>query len=72
LSEALEASARLYDDAAAELELAAQHCRTAARHFRSREVPRGAAHVWAAHGHLLEAQACLHEQARRHAEKSVP
>ncbi len=43
LTEALEATARLYDDVAHELDLAAQHSRTAATHFRNKEIPRGAA-----------------------------
>jgi hypothetical protein len=72
LSDALEATAQIYDETAAELELAAQHCRTAAGHFRDREIPRGAAHAWAAQGHLLGAQERLHEQAREFAKKSVP
>lgn len=66
----LEATAQLYDDAASELELAVAHCRTAAGHFRGGEVPRGAAHAWAARGHLLEAEARLDDQARRHAQRS--
>jgi hypothetical protein len=72
LSDALEAAAQLYDDTASELELAAEHCRTAAGHFRDKEVPRGAAHAWAAQGHILEAQERLQQQAREHAKKSVP
>jgi hypothetical protein len=68
----LETTAQLYDETAAELDLAAQHCRTAAGHFRNKEVPRGAAHAWAAQGHVLEAQERLHEQAREHSRKSVP
>jgi hypothetical protein len=72
LSEALESAAQLYDEAAAELELAVQHCRTAAGHFRNKEVPRGAAHAWAAYGHLLETQERLRRQAREHAQKSIP
>jgi hypothetical protein len=72
LSDALESSAKLYDVAAAELELAAQHCRTAASHLRAGEVPRGAAHAWAARGHLLEADDRLGSQAREHAARSVP
>ncbi|MGZ8794572.1 MAG: hypothetical protein ACXW0F_08020 [Gaiellaceae bacterium] len=40
MSEALESAARLCEEVAAELDLAAQHCRTAARHFRDGEVPR--------------------------------
>jgi hypothetical protein len=72
LSDAREASARLYDKAAAELDLAAQHCRTAAAHLRNGEVPRGAAHAWAARGHMLEADDRLGAQAREHAARSVP
>ena len=72
MSEALEAAARLYDEAAHELEIAAQHCRTAAQHFRDQLVPRGAAHVWAAQGHIREAQERLDEQSREHARRAVP
>ena len=68
----LEAGARLFDGAAEELEQAASHCRTAASHLRAREVPRGAAHAWAAHGHVRAADALLEEQARMHARKSNP
>ena len=68
----LEDAARLYDAAAGELEQAAKHCRTAARHFREQEVPRGAAHAWAAYGHIRAAEESLDEQARTHASKSVP
>jgi 1-aminocyclopropane-1-carboxylate deaminase/D-cysteine desulfhydrase-like pyridoxal-dependent ACC family enzyme len=68
----MEAAARLYDAAAEELEQAAEHCRTAARHFREREVPRGAAHAWAALGHIRGAEESLDAQARTHAAKSNP
>jgi hypothetical protein len=68
----LEATARLYDAAASELEQAMAHCRTAARHFRSSEIPRGAAHAWAARGHVLAAGEALDAQAREHAERSRP
>ena len=71
-NEDLERAASLFESAAGELELAARHCRTAARHMREREVPRGAAHAWAAHGHVLGAAALLEEQARMHADKSNP
>jgi hypothetical protein len=69
-SDDLEAAARLFDGAAEELEQAALHCQTAAAHLRSGEVPRGAAHAWAAHGHARAADALLDEQARMHARKS--
>ena len=68
----LEEAAKLYDEVAGELDLAAQHCRVASTHFRNKEVPRGAAHAWAVYGHLLEAQDRLHEQARAHAERAIP
>lgn len=71
-NEDLETAARLFDDAADELEQAVAHCRTAAAHFRAQEVPRGAAHAWAAWGHLDLAAERLHEQARMHAGKSNP
>jgi hypothetical protein len=70
MSEALEATARLYDEAAGQLERAARHCEISAKHFRDGEVPRGTAHAWAARGHLLEAEALLDEQAREHAGRS--
>jgi hypothetical protein len=72
MSEALEATAKLYDEAARELDRAARHCEVAAQHFRDNLVPRGAAHAWAARGHMLEAEALLDEQAREHARRSVP
>lgn len=70
VAQRLEAAAQLYDDAATELERAVAHCRTAAGHFRSGEIPRGAAHGLAARGHLLEAEERLDEQARAHAQRS--
>ena len=72
VSENLDAAAGLYDAAAQELEQAAKHCRTAACHFRDEEVPRGAAHAWAALGHIRAAEESLDAQARAHARKSVP
>jgi hypothetical protein len=72
MNEQLEATARLYDEAAKELEQAARHCEVAAKHFRGGEVPRGAAHAWAARGHVLEAELRLDEQAREHSRQSRP
>jgi len=71
-SENMEAAAELYDAAAAELDEAAARCRTAARHFREQEVPRGAAHAWAALGHIRAAEESLDAQARTHAARSNP
>ena len=70
--ERLEHAAALHEAAADDLEQAARHCRTAAAHFRGREVPRAAAHAWAALGHLRAAEASLDEQARDHARASNP
>jgi hypothetical protein len=61
-----EAAARLFEEAAAELDRASAHCRRAAGHFRGGEVPRAAAHAWAALGHLREAAQGLEAQARAH------
>jgi hypothetical protein len=72
VEERLESAARLCEQAAEELDRAAAHCRTAARHFRDREIPRAAAHAWAAHGHVLAAADSLDAQARTHAERSNP
>jgi tetratricopeptide (TPR) repeat protein len=72
MSEALETTAKLYDEAARELDQAAKHCEVAAQHFRDNLVPRGTAHAWAARGHMLEAEERLDEQAREHARRSVP
>jgi len=65
-------AAELYDAAAEELDQAAKHCRTAARHFRDREIPHGAAHAWAAFGHIRAAEESLDSQAKTHARKSNP
>jgi hypothetical protein len=72
VNERHEASASLYEGAAAELDLAAAHCRTAASHFRDGEIPRAAAHAWAARGHTLVAADSLDEQAREHARRATP
>jgi hypothetical protein len=70
--ERLNRSVALYEAAAEELEQAAKHCRTSAKHFGAREVPRAAAHAWAALGHIRAAEASLDEQARMHASASTP
>jgi hypothetical protein len=71
-AERLEAAARLYDEAADELERGAAHARRAAEHFRAGEVPRGAAHAWAARGHVLAAGRSLDAQAEEHRLRSQP
>ena len=68
--EDLERAARMYEEAAAELERAVGHCRVAADRFRNREQPSGTAHAWAARGHLLSAQELLDAQAREHRTRS--
>jgi hypothetical protein len=72
MERSLDTAASLYEAAAEELEQAAAHCRTAAGHFRDHEIPRAAAHAWAARGHTLAAAASLDEQAREHARRSTP
>jgi TPR repeat protein len=66
MSDHLEEAAKLYEEAAAELDRAAAHARVAAQHFRDREIPRGAAHAWATRGHILAAGKALDEQALEH------
>jgi hypothetical protein len=72
VNERHEAAASLYEGAAAELDQAAAHCRTAASHFRDREIPRAAAHAWAARGRILVAADSLDAQAREHARRATP
>jgi len=66
----LEEAARLCEEAASELDRAAGHCRVSAEHFRNDLVPRGAAHAWAAFGHVREALDRLERQARDHAKRA--
>lgn len=56
--------------AAQELEVAAAHLRTAAKHLTDREIPRNAAHVLATRGHLVTALRVLDELAVTHASRS--
>jgi hypothetical protein len=72
VSDALDAVAAAYDEIAAQLEQALAHVRVAAQHYRDGVVPRGTAHAWSAHGHLLDATDRLAAQARDHARHSVP
>jgi hypothetical protein len=70
--DAISSQIRLLEEAADQLETAAQHCRVAAGHFRDSEIPRAGAHAWAAQGHLLEAEERLQASARLHATRAVP
>jgi hypothetical protein len=72
VNDPLEAIAVAYDEVGAELEQALAHVRVAAQHYRDGVVPRGAAHAWSAHGHLLEAVERLGARARYHARNFVP
>ena len=56
----------------AEAEKLAEHARIAAIHFRNGEVPRGAAHVLAAQGHLLALRTTLDAVVGEHAARSQP
>ncbi len=64
--------ARLLEEAATALDRSSAHCRTAARHFREREVPRGCAHALAAEGDLAIAREQLTAVARAHASHAAP
>jgi hypothetical protein len=68
----LEVAAERCEFVAQELERAALHLRTSAKHFREREVPRACAHLFAAQGHMLETQTVVNERAVVHAAKSNP
>ena len=61
-----------YDSAADELERAAAHLRTAAGHLRDRAVPRGCAHGWSAHGHIVTARQQMDDNAVVHASRTQP
>ncbi|MEK7465996.1 MAG: hypothetical protein AAB074_01160 [Planctomycetota bacterium] len=67
----LKAAARL-DDIARELEAAALHAHTAAGHFRKGNVPRAAAHAFAAIGHSAGASRVIEDVARAHARRARP
>ena len=69
----LEKTAERLDAIAAELTKALGHCRTAADHFRNKEVPRGCAHILALQGHIFQYETILREIAVVHSTKaSVP
>jgi len=72
MSEKLKNSARQYDLVAEELEKASQHYKTAAKHFREKEIPRGAAHAYAGWGHINKAEILLKAESIVHAENSNP
>ncbi|MDQ3855758.1 MAG: hypothetical protein M3281_05105 [Chloroflexota bacterium] len=67
-----DAAAQRFEAIAKELDLAAGHWRVTAARYRERDVPRAAAHAWAAYGHLHRAQAALHEMADLHASMALP
>ena len=65
------AAATLHD-IAGELERAAAHARTAAKHFEAREVPRGCAHIVAVEGHVIKARHTLEGVIENHAAHAEP
>ncbi len=71
MNEKLEKSAKQYEAIAEELLKAAAHCKTAARHFRSAEIPEGSAHAYAGWGHINKAEDLLKSESIKHAENSV-
>jgi len=64
--------ARRLDAIVAEAEKLAAHARIAAHHFRTGEVPRGAAHTLSVEGHFLNIRAELDVIAKEHAAHSQP
>ena len=68
----LEDVAKICEDAASELMLAAKHMQTTASHFRNRDIPRAGAHSLATHGHIERARALLIDVAIIHADRSEP
>ncbi len=71
MSEARQLVAQDFEEAAHELELAAQHLRVGAAHFVQREVPRGCAHAFAAQGHIAAATELVTSAARFHAARAA-
>jgi hypothetical protein len=67
----LEDEAARYERVADELRLAAAHCATTAAHYRAADVPRAAAHAWAASGHVELARRELADAAVAHASHST-
>ncbi|WP_119394794.1 hypothetical protein [Salinibius halmophilus] len=57
---------------AEELEAAAAHYRTTAKHFNNADVPRAGAHALAGQGHVVNAQNQINAAAQQHALKCVP
>lgn len=72
MSELLDKQTKLYEQAAKELDVAAAHLRTTAKHFRNKEVPRACAHVFAAQGHLSTVHKIIEDHALLHASKAIP
>jgi hypothetical protein len=68
----LEEQAQGLQAIAEELEAAASHCRVAATHLVEGEIPRSAAHSWAAFGHAQHAVDRLTDQSKQFADRSVP
>jgi hypothetical protein len=72
LTDKLVKAAAQFETIAKELEMAAQHYKTAANHFRNGEVPRASAHAFAGWGHMNEAEQMLKAQSIVHAQHSKP
>lgn len=71
MSETRTEAARHLEQVATELETAARHVRVAARHIQTGEIPRFAAHLLAAQGHVILATRTIEEIAVIHASKAV-
>jgi hypothetical protein len=69
---ATEHQASRLERAVLELEQATLHYRVAASHLRDAEIPRAAAHAWAAEGHLVAVRREAEDAALDHARHSRP
>ena len=70
MSERLETTAKLYEEAAQELDLAARQCEVAAQHFGTSSCHAGPRMHGRRGRHLLEAEKRLDEQAIEHSRRS--
>lgn len=64
--------ARALNEIAEDLETAAAHCRVASTHLTNEQIPRFAAHCWAAHGHVDRASRRLSSESVSFADRSRP
>ncbi|MCB1693479.1 MAG: hypothetical protein KDI19_12000 [Pseudomonadales bacterium] len=67
---ALQEQSDRFEKIAEELNVAADHARITAKHYRNAEVARAGAHAFALQGHVSNARELFHASARLHASKA--